>query len=143
MLAINQACYFGWSANLRLYAIQVSCNQREGIYVVSSHRIYIDSTFMRRIETYIQIQSVSGLCPFLGFLTHREVSWVLGCVEKLKNTKSNYGYSYFIAPWYIETEKTWFFEFRDFLAWGVTASKFLWPLFKWKKIVSIIGFIVF
>ena len=30
----------------------------------------------------------------------------IGCVEKLKNTKSNYGYSYFIAPWYIETEKT-------------------------------------
>ena len=31
---------------------------------------------------------------------------ILGCVEKLRNTKSNYGYSYFIAPWYIETEKT-------------------------------------
>ena len=30
----------------------------------------------------------------------------LGCVEKLENTKSNYGYSYFIAPWYVETEKT-------------------------------------
>ena len=58
---------------------------------------------------------------------------ILGCSEKLKNAKSNYGYSYFIAPWYIETEKTWFFEFQDFLAWGVTASKFLWPLYKWKK----------
>ena len=30
---------------------------------------------------------------------------ILGCVEKLKNTKSNYGYSYSIAPWYLETEK--------------------------------------
>ena len=30
----------------------------------------------------------------------------VGCVEKLKNKKSNYGYSYFIAPWYIETKKT-------------------------------------
>ena len=39
---------------------------------------------------------------------------LLGCVENLKNTKSNYGYLYFIAPWYIETEKTWFFEFQDF-----------------------------
>ena len=34
---------------------------------------------------------------------------ILGCSEKLKNAKSNYGYSYFMAPWYIETEKTRFF----------------------------------
>ena len=67
------------------------------------------------------------------YMTMLDYVWLLGCVEKLKNTKSNYGYSYFIAPWYIETEKTWFFEFRDFLAWGVTASKFLGPLYKWKK----------
>ena len=25
-------------------------------------------------------------------------SWIIGCIEKLKNAKSNYGYSYFIAP---------------------------------------------
>ena len=38
-------------------------------------------------------------------MTMYDYVWTLGCVEKLKNTKSNYGYSYFIAPWYIETEK--------------------------------------
>ena len=37
---------------------------------------------------------------------------VLGCVEKLENTKSNYGYSHFIAPWYIETEKHDFLNFE-------------------------------
>ena len=29
----------------------------------------------------------------------------IGCSEKLKNSKFNYGYSYFIALGYIETEK--------------------------------------
>ena len=36
-------------------------------------------------------------------------SCTLGCSENFKNAKSNYGYSYFMAPWYIETEKTHFF----------------------------------
>ena len=45
-----------------------------------------------------------------GYTTNEDIkkknqSWILGCSEKLKNAKSNYGYSYFIAPWYIETEK--------------------------------------
>ena len=40
----------------------------------------------------------------LGYQTYSEGG--LGCVVKLRNAKSNYGYSYFIAPWYIETEKT-------------------------------------
>ena len=38
----------------------------------------------------------------------------LGCSEKLENAKSNYGYSYFMAPWYIETEKRDFFNFEIF-----------------------------
>ena len=38
----------------------------------------------------------------------------LGCSEKLKNAKSNYGYSYFMAPWYIETEKNIFLNFEIF-----------------------------
>ena len=49
-----------------------------------------------------------------------------------------------MAPWYIKTEKKRFFYFWDFLAWEVADSKFLWPLYKWrKKIVPIIGFMVF
>ena len=62
------------------------------------------------------------------FLVVVATLYTVGCSEKLKNAKSNYGYSYFIAPWYIESEKTRFFEFRDFLAWGVAVSKFLCPL---------------
>ena len=38
-----------------------------------------------------------------------DTCYPIGCVEKLKYTKSNYGYSYFIAPWYIETEKNMIF----------------------------------
>ena len=55
-------------------------------------------------------------------------SLLLHYSEKLKNAKSNYGYSYLIAPWYIKTEKTWFFKFRVFLAWGVAALNFSAPL---------------
>ena len=76
--------------------------------------------------------------------TNQVILCVCVCVRlrvcwKIKNTKSNYGFSYFIAPWYKETEKTWFFEFRDFLAWGMTASKFLWPLYEWKKNYRVYG----
>ena len=46
-----------------------------------------------------------------GILAFNTSIQSVGCSEKLKNAKSNYGYSYFMTPWYIETEKTQFFEF--------------------------------
>ena len=43
---------------------------------------------------------------------------VVGCSEKLRKAKSNYGCSYFMVPWYIKTEKTRFFQFRVFSSLG-------------------------
>ena len=57
----------------------------------------------------------------------------IGCSEKFKNAKSNFGYSYFMTLWYIETEKTRFFLILRFFSLGVAASKFLCLLCKWKK----------
>ena len=60
--------------------------------------IYVASAFTRRIETCI----------------------------KNKNAKSNYGYSYFLAVWYVETKKKRIILIlRVFLALRVAASKFL------------------
>ena len=49
--------------------------------------------------------------------------WTLVCNEKLKNAKSNNGYSYLIAPQYIETEKTRFFDFEIFQRGGWLPKK--------------------
>ena len=35
--------------------------------------------------------------------------------------------------------KTHFFKFWNCLAWGVAASKFLWPLYKWTKMFRLFG----
>ena len=70
--------------------------------------------------------TISTIVKYFG-----ECPQVVGCSEKLKNSKLNIGYSYFIALWYIETEKArFFFYFEFFLAWGVASSKFLKPLYK-------------
>ena len=49
----------------------------------------------------------------------------VGCVEKLKNTKSNYGYSYFIAPWSMvyRNRKNMIFLILRFFSLGGDALK--------------------
>ena len=66
---------------------------------------------------------------FQHFLDPSFPLYPLGCSEKLKNAKSNYGYSYFMAPWYIETEKTrFFFNFVIFSLGGGCLKISLTPL---------------
>ena len=78
----------------KFFRVKIPC-----VYCVT-----IITSFVRS-HVIVSVTSLRVL-PYCSFVQLVVNCCLLGCVEKLKNTKSNYGFSYFIAPWYKETEKT-------------------------------------
>ena len=69
---------------------------------LSSHKYF--SFILLLVYGKRKTEAIAGSEADSGYLS-------VGCIEKLKNGKSNYGYSYLRAQWYIEKEKMQLFEF--------------------------------